>query len=141
MLEAQIITIGDEILIGQVVDTNSAWLSSQLNKAGIRVGRIWSVADTREAIHKALDEVPGEVRLVLMTGGLGPTKDDITKDALAKWFASGWKTDEVVLEQVKEHFSQRGVEMPMVNVGQARLPQKARALHDADGTAPGTWFV
>ncbi len=140
MLQAQIITIGDEILIGQVIDTNSAWLATQFNALGIKVSRIWSIADTREAIHGALDDVPGDVDVVVMTGGLGPTKDDITKGALAEWFSSGWKTDELVLERVKEHFSSRGIEMPAVNADQARLPEKADALHNAYGTAPGMWF-
>ena len=96
-MKAQIITIGDEILIGQIVDTNSAWLATELNSLGISIDSIFSIADTRSAIHGALDIVPKDVRLVLMTGGLGPTKDYITKDALARWFDSGWKVDPKVL--------------------------------------------
>lgn len=140
MLQAQIITIGDEILIGQIVDTNSAWLSSQFNAAGILVNNILSIADTREAIHAALDDISSDIQVVVMTGGLGPTKDDITKGALAEWFSSGWKTDEGVLEQVKGLFAERGIEMPTVNADQARLPEKADVLHNAYGTAPGMWF-
>jgi nicotinamide-nucleotide amidase len=139
-MKAQIITIGDEILIGQIVDTNSAWLATELNSLGISIDSIFSIADTRSAIHGALDIVPKDVRLVLMTGGLGPTKDDITKDALARWFDSGWKVDPKVLERVKEHFRLRGIPMPEVNVNQARVPEKCEVLTNSLGSAPGMWF-
>jgi nicotinamide-nucleotide amidase len=139
-MKARIVTIGDEILIGQIIDTNSAWLSSQLNAMGIRVHSIYSIADTQEAIHKALDESVGQVDLVLMTGGLGPTKDDITKGALANWFNSGWKVDEDVLARVKHHFSSRGIPMPAVNLDQAKVPEVCEILNNQHGSAPGMWF-
>ena len=85
-MKAQIVTIGDEILIGQIVDTNSAWLASELNTLGISVDSVKSIADTRESIFEALNTVPSNVELVLFTGGLGPTKDAITKYAFAEWF-------------------------------------------------------
>lgn len=139
-MKARIITVGDELLIGQVVDTNSAWLASQLNRLGIPVERIVSVSDTREAIHGALNEVGTGPMIVLMTGGLGPTRDDITKDALAHWFESGWKVDELVLARVERHFAERGIPMPEVNKGQARVPSNCEVLLNDHGSAPGMWF-
>lgn len=139
-MRAQIITIGDEILIGQIVDTNSAWLATELNSLGISIDSISSIADTREAIHKGLESVPKGVKLVLMTGGLGPTKDDITKPALADWFESGWRMDQEVLTRVREHFALRGIQMPDVNVRQAEVPEKCTVLKNMLGSAPGMWF-
>ena len=139
-MKARIITIGDEILIGQIVDTNSAWLATQLNDLGISVESIVSISDSREAIHKALDEVDSKLDLVIMTGGLGPTKDDITKHALAEWFESGWNEDKEVLQRVQNHFSIRGIAMPDVNRGQAMVPDNCLVLTNESGTAPGMWF-
>jgi nicotinamide-nucleotide amidase len=140
-MKARIITIGDEILIGQIVDTNSAWMAQALGAMGIDVERMVSIADTREAIHEALDEVlQTEVHLVLMTGGLGPTKDDITKQALAEWFESGWRTEASVLERVERYFAMRGIPMPEVNRSQAQVPEKCTVLTNAHGSAPGMWF-
>jgi nicotinamide-nucleotide amidase len=139
-MKAQIVTIGDEILIGQIVDTNSAWLASELNTLGISVDSVKSIADTREAIFEALNTVPSDVELVLFTGGLGPTKDDITKYAFVEWFESDWREDEDVLRRVKEHFLMRGVKMPEVNRLQAQVPSNCIALPNGLGTAPGMWF-
>lgn len=139
-MKAQIITIGDEILIGQVVDTNSAWLGAELGAAGIEVHSILSVGDTEQAIVDALNAVPATVQLVLMTGGLGPTRDDITKAVLARWFGSGFRTDHRVLERVKQLFSSRGVPMPEVNYYQAEVPELCEVLFNDMGTAPGMWF-
>lgn len=90
---AEIITIGDELLIGQVVDTNSAWIGQRLNEIGVRIKQITSVSDNEEHILKALDEAGQRSGIILITGGLGPTKDDITKKALAKFFKSGMRLD------------------------------------------------
>ncbi len=139
-MRAQIITIGDEILIGQIVDTNSAWLAAELNVLGISIDSIRSIADTKEAISEALNSVPDGVELVLMTGGLGPTKDDITKQTLADWFESGWRMDEEVLIRVKEHFELRGIQMPEVNIYQANVPEKCTVIKNMLGSAPGMWF-
>ncbi|MEX2597255.1 MAG: competence/damage-inducible protein A [Salibacteraceae bacterium] len=139
-MKARIITIGDEILIGQIVDTNSAWLAQQLNALGITIESIVSIADTREAIHKALYDVDRQVSIVIMTGGLGPTKDDITKSALADWFGSGWRTDDNVLARVEQHFANRGIEMPIANKEQAEVPDNCDLLINKYGTAPGMWF-
>lgn len=127
-------------MIGQVVDTNSAWLASELNQIGIAVDTILSIADTRTAIHAALDDVKDDVQLVLMTGGLGPTKDDITKSALADWFESDWRTDERVLDRVKDHFAQRGIPVPKRSIEQAQVPAACEVLFNAHGSAPGMWF-
>jgi len=139
-VKARIITIGDEILIGQIVDTNSAWLATELHQLGIAIERIVSIADTREAIHDALNAVDDSIALVILTGGLGPTKDDITKAALGDWFNSGWRTDAMVLERVAEHFAIRGLPMPEVNRGQAEVPDNCEVLFNAHGSAPGMWF-
>lgn len=139
-MKAFIITIGDEILIGQVVDSNSAFIAKELNKIGIKVDRIWSIADTPEAIHSALDLVPEDIGLVVMTGGLGPTNDDITKKALTDWFGTKLVMNEEVLARVKGHFNQRGLEMPEVNRFQAMLPENCHILQNDMGTASGMWF-
>lgn len=139
-MKAQIITIGDEILIGQIIDTNSAWLATELNVLGISVDSIFSISDTSDAIQGALNDVPKDVSLVLMTGGLGPTKDDITKYTLAQWFDSEWRVDEKVEQRVKDHFALRAIPMPKVNLDQARVPEKCQVLANMLGTAPGMWF-
>lgn len=139
-MKARIITIGDEILIGQIVDTNSAWLATELHQLGIAIERIVSIADTREAIHDALNAVDDSIALVILTGGLGPTKDDITKSALGDWFNSGWRMDAKVLERVSEHFAIRGIPMPEVNRAQAQVPDNCEVLFNAHGSAPGMWF-
>ena len=136
----EIITIGDEILIGQTVDTNSAWMGANLNKHGFAVGRITSIADQREEIIQALTEAGSRVNLVLMTGGLGPTADDITKRTLAEYFETTLVRDPEILEHVKHLFSTFGVEMPEVNKKQADVPANCTVLHNPNGTAPGMWF-
>ena len=102
---AEIITIGDEILIGQIVDTNSAWMAQKLNLAGIRVKQISSVSDDRQHILDSLKQAAQRADLILITGGLGPTKDDITKKTLAGYFQVGLRIDEDALENVKRIFS------------------------------------
>jgi nicotinamide-nucleotide amidase len=137
---AEIITIGDEILIGQVVDTNSAFLASELNKAGIRVGQITSIGDQREQIVTALDEAAKRTGLVVISGGLGPTSDDITKQTLADYFNTKLALNEDVLDHIKNLLAARGVEMNERNIRQAELPEGCRLLHNASGTAQGMWF-
>src|SRR6201991_3479911 len=105
---AEIITIGDEILIGQIVDTNSAWMAKELNKIGIRVKQISSVSDDREHILKALAEAANRVDIVFITGGLGPTKDDITKKTLAEYFGVELVEDRAALEYVEKIFKRLG---------------------------------
>jgi len=140
MNSAEIITVGDEILIGQTVDTNSAWMGMQLSLRGIRVNRITSIPDRREDIISALDEALGRAPLVLMTGGLGPTSDDITKDTLAEYFGSKMVMDPEVLAEISERIAKRNLEMNENNRRQALVPECCRVLANHAGTAPGMLF-
>lgn len=133
-------TIGDELLIGQVVDTNSAWIGQQLSLAGIRVKQITSVSDDAEHIVAALKEAESRADIILITGGLGPTKDDITKKTLCEYFGMGWRFDEKVLENVTRIFAGFGREVTEVNRLQAQVPDGCIALTNKNGTAPGMWF-
>ncbi|HRW27330.1 MAG TPA: competence/damage-inducible protein A [Bacteroidales bacterium] len=140
MNSAEIITIGDELLIGQTVDTNSAWISMQLSMRGIRVKRITSISDRRDEIISALDEALRRVSLVLVTGGLGPTSDDITKETLAEYFGSQLVMNEEVLAEVTERITRRNLEMNENNRRQALVPECCRVLLNRAGTAPGMLF-
>jgi nicotinamide-nucleotide amidase len=137
---AEIITIGDELLIGQTVDTNSAWLGSALNQHGIRVKKRCAVADDADEINQALDAAFSRVDLVLMTGGLGPTKDDITKKVLCDYYRCGEREDAEVLALLERYFRDRGRVMLEINRGQALLPEACETLMNLRGTAPGMWF-
>ncbi len=140
-MRAEIITIGDEILIGQVVDTNSAFLASQLNKLGVSVYQITSVQDDRGHILKALEEAEARVELILMTGGLGPTKDDITKRTLCEYLDDTLVENPEVLAQV-EHLFKTYLQRPVseINRQQALVPSRATVLPNGHGTAPGMWM-
>jgi nicotinamide-nucleotide amidase len=137
---AEIITIGDEILIGQVIDTNSAWLAQQLNSIGINVYQITSVSDDKNHIINALKEAYSRVSLILVTGGLGPTKDDITKKTLATYFNCKLIRNEEVLNHINNLFKNRGILMNEVNNLQADVPDICSVLHNTYGTAPGMWI-
>lgn len=137
---AEIITIGDEILIGQIVDTNSAWMAQQLNLTGIRVKQISSVSDDRSHILKALAEAALRADIILITGGLGPTKDDITKQTLAEYFNVPMVLNEEALNRVLERFKRYNRPMLEVNRMQAQVPQNCEVLQNYNGTAPGMWF-
>ncbi|MEY3983152.1 MAG: hypothetical protein RL160_709 [Bacteroidota bacterium] len=139
-MNAEIITVGDELLIGQTVDTNSAWLGTTLNSVGIWVSRRTAVGDQAEAIRAALDEAFARVDLVLMTGGLGPTKDDITKKTLCAYFQCGYRLDDTVLNHLTQLFSKRGRKLLEINKMQAELPEACSTLMNHMGTAPGMWF-
>ena len=138
---AEIITIGDEILIGQIVDTNSAFISKELNKIGVNVYQITSVQDDREHILTALKDANNRVDLVLVTGGLGPTKDDITKQVFCEFFDDTLIENKEVLEHVKFLFEHH-VKRPTLpsNLMQAMVPSKAKILMNDHGTAPGMWM-
>lgn len=136
-MRAEIITIGDEILIGQIVDTNSTWLGQQLSALGVEVVQISSVSDRRKAIVEALEEAQGRAELILITGGLGPTKDDITKHTLADYFGSRLERNEYVFGRLKAWFEQRGRVMSEMNGRQADLPHNAEILDNEMGTAQG----
>lgn len=137
---AEIITIGDEILIGQIVDSNSAWIAQQLNKIGIRVKQITSVSDDRDHIISALTEASGRADLILLTGGLGPTKDDITKKTLADYFKVGMLRNMDALKNVTRIFERYNRPLLAVNAQQADVPANCDPLLNLHGTAPGMWF-
>lgn len=137
---AEIITIGDELLLGQTIDTNSAWMGSQLAAHGIRVHRITSISDESEAIRAALDESLLRVDFVLITGGLGPTRDDITKETLADYFDTQLVMDQAILERITQWFAGRGFDMLEANRHQAMMPEGCKVLVNPRGTAMGMWF-
>ena len=137
---AEIITIGDEILIGQIVDTNSAWMAQKLNEAGVSIKQISSVSDDRQHILDALRLAEGRADLIIMTGGLGPTKDDITKKTLAEYFNAGLRRDEAALENVKNIFARYKRPMLDVNLRQADVLENCITLQNKNGTAPGMWI-
>lgn len=138
---AEIITIGDEILIGQIVDTNSAIIARELNRIGVSVYQMTSVQDDRAHILKALAEAGSRVQLVIITGGLGPTKDDITKHTLCEFLGDTLVEDPQVLQHIEDLF-RKYISTPIsdLNRKQALLPSKATVLHNAYGTAPGMWM-
>ena len=139
-MKAAIITIGDELLIGQTIDTNSAWIGAELSNAGFDVGRITSVHDRKEDILNALREAEGKTDVVLITGGLGPTSDDITKPTLCEFFNTRLVTDNEVLRMIEEMMARRNFPMNDKNRQQAEVPESCRVLKNTSGTAPGMWF-
>lgn len=140
-MQAEIITIGDEILIGQIVDTNSAFIAKALNKIGVSVYQITSVQDDRQHILKALEEAEANADIVILTGGLGPTKDDITKNTIAEYFEDTLTQDAAVLKNI-EYLWRNFVKQPLsqVNIDQALIPSKSTALMNRFGSAPGMWL-
>ena len=140
-MQAEIITIGDEILIGQIVDSNSAFIATQLNKIGVSVYQITSVQDDKEHILKSLKEAEENADIIIVTGGLGPTKDDITKNTLAEYFNDVLVPDASVLENIKELWKKYiKQELSQVNIDQALVPSKAKVLMNRFGSAPGMWM-
>ncbi|MET3979958.1 nicotinamide-nucleotide amidase [Mucilaginibacter sp. UYP25] len=137
---AEIITIGDEILIGQIVDTNSAWMAQKLNGEGIRVKQISSISDDKQHILKALAEAAGRADIILITGGLGPTKDDITKHTIAEYFGVGLVLNDQALQNVENIFKKYNRPLLDVNRKQAEVPANCEIVLNNNGTAPGMWF-
>ena len=137
---AEIITIGDEILIGQIVDTNSAWMAQKLNLAGGKVKQITSVSDDRQHILDTLYQASERADLILITGGLGPTKDDITKKTLADYFQTGFRTDVDSLKNVERIFARYHVPVSDINKKQAEVLENCTTLLNLNGTAPGMWI-
>ncbi|PRX53189.1 competence/damage-inducible protein A [Flagellimonas meridianipacifica] len=140
-MQAEIITIGDEILIGQIVDSNSAFIAKELNKIGVSVYQITSVEDDRDHILQSLHQASERSSLVILTGGLGPTKDDVTKQTLCEFFEDELVRDEGVLQHIENLFA-KYISTPIsdLNRNQALIPSKATVLHNAYGTAPGLWL-
>jgi nicotinamide-nucleotide amidase len=139
-MNAELITIGDEILIGQIVDTNSAWMATELNAIGFSIEQITSISDQPEAIAGALDQALQRATVVLVTGGLGPTKDDRTKKVLASYFGSPLVMHQPTLDHVTEFFRKRGMGLTKLNEEQALVPACCEVLPNENGTAPGMWF-
>jgi len=139
-VKAEIITIGDEILIGQIVDTNSAWIGQTFNLEGIEISRINSITDTAEAIIDALEGLLPTTELVIMTGGLGPTKDDLTKQTLARYFGAQMVFREDVWEHIVKLFEGFGRKPVERNKFQAEVPENCEVLFNQKGTAPGMLF-
>lgn len=136
----EVITIGDELLIGQVIDTNSAWIGQQLNKIGLEIVQKTAISDSREHIIAALDNAKTRANIILMTGGLGPTKDDLTKYTLAQYFKCGFRTDETVKEHLVELFKRLNRPILDINMQQADVPEICETIFNSLGTAPGMWF-
>lgn len=139
-MKATIITIGDEILIGQIVDTNSVSIARHLNAAGIVVREKRSIGDDRAQIIETIGHALDESEVTIVTGGLGPTKDDITKKTLAEMFGCQMRCDERVAAHVEKMLTERGIEFNELNRAQAMVPACCTVLFNAHGTAPGMWF-
>jgi len=139
-MKAEIITIGDELLIGQTIDTNSAWMGAELSMIGFDVWRKISIHDINQDILNTLNEVSGRSDVVLITGGLGPTSDDITKSTLCEFFNTRLVINSEVLLMIEEMMNKRQFPMNENNRRQAEVPESCRVLKNATGTAPGMWF-
>ena len=139
-VNAALITIGDELLIGQTIDTNSAYMAQELNKIGIWVKRRIAIGDIREEILATLEEQSRDCQVILITGGLGPTADDITKPTLCDYFGARLVVDEGALQNVKEIFTKLNRPLIARNLKQAEVPDNCTVLPNTRGTAPGMWF-
>jgi nicotinamide-nucleotide amidase len=140
IITAELLTIGDEILYGQIVDTNAQWMSVELDKVGIKVIRKTSVGDQEQEILTAFAEAEKRADIILITGGLGPTSDDLTKPLLSKYFNCELVMNEEALAEVTAFFKSRGREMTEMNRQQAALPSACTKITNPIGTAPGMWF-
>ncbi|MBP6385097.1 MAG: competence/damage-inducible protein A [Pseudarcicella sp.] len=140
MTKAEIITIGDEILYGQITDTNTQWISAELDKIGIKTIRKSSVGDNEQAILEILSESKKRADIIFITGGLGPTKDDITKKTLCHFFDTKLATHPLALSDLQAFFQKRNKELTPLNLAQSELPEKADFIPNKVGTAAGMWF-
>ena len=140
-MKAELITIGDEILIGQIINTNAVFLAKELNKIGIEIAQITSISDQKEHIIEALDASTKRAEVVILTGGLGPTKDDLTKHTLCEYFNDTLIENEEILTHIEEIFK-KYINTPINNQNrqQALLPSKATIFKNDHGTASGMWF-
>lgn len=139
-ITAEIIAIGDELLYGQIMDTNSHWISKELDKIGVRVVRKTTVGDNEKDILNAFSNAESRANIVLITGGLGPTKDDLTKPLMAKYFQCEIVPVREAVEDVRHFFAKRGRELTPLNELQGHLPSKCQYIKNDRGTAPGMWF-
>jgi len=138
--QAEIISIGDEILFGQTLDTNSHWISGELDKLGIQVARKIAIGDRKAEILSALKEAESRADVIIVTGGLGPTNDDLTKPCLVEYFETHLVRNETMLAHIKGIFEARGRMITPINEAQADLPANCQAILNVVGTAPGMWF-
>jgi len=146
-MKTEIITIGDELLIGQTTDTNSQWMARQLSNQGLQVGRITSLPDDPKVLVEAFHQAAGRSHAVLVTGGLGPTRDDVTRQAISRFFEVEWKMNSDVYRRLEHYLTQRGYGVSALNRDQAQTPEGARVFINQVGTAPamglesqGCWF-
>ncbi|PCJ00128.1 MAG: competence/damage-inducible protein A [Flavobacteriales bacterium] len=139
-MNLDIISIGDELLIGQTLNTNAFWISKELNKIGFTIRQQITIADTETAILTALETALSKSDVVIFTGGLGPTSDDLTMPALNKYFGGSLMRDDKVYQHIKKMITSRGFEMNRNNQNQALVPDNCRVIYNANGTAPGLWF-
>jgi len=139
-IQAELISIGDELLIGQVINTNSPWIAEKLNASGIKVYQAVSISDNKEHILQTLEESGSRSDIIIITGGLGPTKDDITKDTLCEFFNSKLIFNQKAYENVEEIFTVRGFKVSEINRQQAEIPECCIPIFNKNGTAPGMWF-
>lgn len=139
-MKAEILSIGDEILIGQITNTNAVWIAQQLNFIGVSVKQITSVSDDKEHILTSLKEAANRADIILITGGLGPTKDDITKHTLCEYFNTGLKFNEEVYKDVEFLFKERNKEVTPINRKQAEVLENCTPIRNKNGTAPGMWI-
>ena len=139
-MNAEIISIGDELLIGQVINTNASWMGELLNRNGIKVSQIKAIADDKKAIIEAIDSGFKSANLILLTGGLGPTKDDITKHTLCEYFNTKLVFNEEAFGKIEEIFRLRNFKISAVNKAQADLPESCTPITNINGTASGMWF-
>ncbi len=139
-MKAFIISIGEEMLIGQTVNTNAAWMASALNDIGVEADEIRVITDDREDIHRTLKDGMDSCSLVLITGGLGPTRDDVTRDVLCRFFKSELVLNHQVLDDITAYLKDRGRTVSDLNLDQAMVPDKTEIIRNPFGTAPGFWF-
>jgi len=139
-MNAAVITIGKEILIGQITDTNAAFIGQKLTEIGLEVVRMITVADTVDSIESALQEASEYAGIIISTGGLGPTSDDVTKSALCHYFQTSLSLHQPTREHIQQLLAARNMQMNELNAGQAILPASAEVLFNQFGTAPGLWF-
>ncbi|MCK5823158.1 MAG: competence/damage-inducible protein A [Bacteroidales bacterium] len=139
-MKAEIVSIGDEILIGQILNTNSKWMAEQLNLIGINICQITSISDNKSHIIKALCEASNRADIILITGGLGPTKDDITKNALCEYFDTKLVFNQNVYRNIERFISKRDMDMNNLNKEQAEVPENCKIIPNKYGTAAGMWF-
>jgi len=139
-MKAHLLTIGDELLIGQTTNTNAAWLGRRLSRLGIRVGRTVTMSDSRDAIQQELDRAYRDARLVICTGGLGPTHDDVTRTVVGEYFDAPLQTDDALLDRVRRYYNRRDRDMPPSAPSLAQVPEGFEPLDNPVGAAVGLWY-